>query len=596
VNEEAFLLHETGASPMADRLARLVQFFGVAPRRGTVDEWIATAASAPDGANRLLGTAAQVLDLLQRLAGHARGSELWAKKIQSVFLVAGEGPALAVLLERLAPGAGLGVARPDQDQRAPWIVSNSEPALCASMAGARLPSGAGDPAAGITGGNASPEVTRLITGGKQAAAFVRIMHQGVPVLIATAATVVDVEEPVPVRGFDLRERWAEALPAVLYVRWAFPQSAWKAPGPSACLVIDDPLLKPRYGFVDFQGLLAAMRRHRFSTSIAFIPWNWRRSRTKVVRLFQENPDQLSISVHGCDHTAAEFGGTDPARLRQRLETALTRMDGHAAGTGLRHDAVMVFPQGVFSTAALAALKQTSFMAAVNTEVTSVDPPQRPLRIADVWDVAIMGYSGFPIFTRRYPWQGLENFAFDVLLGKPCLIVIHHDFCRDRNAHLIRFMDHLNARLPGLAWRRLADVLRRSYRLRSRGPGQAEVEMYATELHLENPGPGPARFAVRRRETEPAAVQEVLAGETAVPWQTAEGHLRFQIELNAGETRFIQVRYRRSGTGPAATGPATASTPGFKSRLKIAARRYLSEFRDDYVARFRPGPAGMRELP
>ena len=157
------------------------------------------------------------------------------------------------------------------------------------------------------------------------------------------------------------------------------------------------------------------------------------------------------------------------------------------------------------------------------------------------------------------------------------------------------MDHLNAQLTGLACRRKADELLRSYRVRSLGPGQPEVEMYATELHLENPGPGPARFAVRRRETEPAAVPEVLAGETAVPWQNAEGHLRFQIELNAGETRFIQVRYRRSGTGPAAAG-ATASTPGFKSRLKIAARRYLSEFRDDYVARFRPGPAGMQELP
>ena len=42
----------------------------------------------------------------------------------------------------------------------------------------------------------------------------------------------------------------------------------------------------------------------------------------------------------------------------------------------------------------------------------------------------MRYSSFPIFTRRYPWEGIENFAFDILLGKPALIVIHHDYCSD----------------------------------------------------------------------------------------------------------------------------------------------------------------------
>jgi hypothetical protein len=46
------------------------------------------------------------------------------------------------------------------------------------------------------------------------------------------------------------------------------------------LVIDDPLLKPRYGFLKFLPFLRLMQRHDFATSIAFIPWNWRRSATK----------------------------------------------------------------------------------------------------------------------------------------------------------------------------------------------------------------------------------------------------------------------------------------------------------------------------
>jgi hypothetical protein len=60
---------------------------------------------------------------------------------------------------------------------------------------------------------------------------------------------------------------------------------------------------------------------------------------------------------------------------------------------------------------------------------STDAGQPALTIADLWAPAVMRYSSFPIFTRRYPWEGIENFAFDILLGKPALIVIHHDYCK-----------------------------------------------------------------------------------------------------------------------------------------------------------------------
>ena len=91
---------------------------------------------------------------------------------------------------------------------------------------------------------------------------------------------------------------------------------------------------------------------------------------------------------------------------------------------------MIFPQGVFSSVCPAVLKRNGFLAAVNTETVPVDSDNARTKISDLWDVAIMSYQGFPIFTRRYSFHGLENFAFDLLLGKPCLIVCHHDFFKD----------------------------------------------------------------------------------------------------------------------------------------------------------------------
>src|SRR5437762_11606725 len=106
------------------------------------------------------------------------------------------------------------------------------------------------------------------------------------------------------------------------------------------------------------------------------------------------------------------------------------------------------------------LKRTDLIAAVNNDTISSNSNPRAITVADVWDTAIMAYNNFPLFTRRYPWSGIENFAFDSLLGKPILIVIHHDFCRDHCARLIGFMEQLNALPRPLTWRGLGEVITR----------------------------------------------------------------------------------------------------------------------------------------
>jgi hypothetical protein len=66
---------------------------------------------------------------------------------------------------------------------------------------------------------------------------------------------------------------------------------------------------------------------------------------------------------------------------------------------------MVFPQGIFSAAAMSVLKRSRITAAVNSEVIAVDADPRPITVADYWQVAVTAYDDFPLFTRRYPWAG-----------------------------------------------------------------------------------------------------------------------------------------------------------------------------------------------
>jgi hypothetical protein len=417
------------------------------------------------------------------------------------------------------------------------------------------------------------------------AVFSKIEYQGVPVLLSTVSAIIDIETQLPNGTFNIRDHILVALPVVLYLKWAFRQTSWHPVETTACLIIDDPLLQPTYGFVNFRKLLSHMERHRFSTNIAFIPWNWRRNNQSVVRLFRENPALFSISVHGCDHLRAEFGLTDRAALNRKSRQALHRMAKHESVTGIRHDPVMVFPQGVFSEAAIEVLKCSDFIAAANNDTISVDPSPRAIKVSDVWDVALMVYSDFPVFTRRYPWDGIENFAFDALLGKPILPVIHHDFCSADCARLISFIQSLNALKTRFQWTSLREVARRSCRSREIPGSLLEVEMYATELALENSSGKPRRCIVRRRESDPSRIKSIHVQSRPTSCRHSNGYISFQIELQPRRRTTISVSFESCHQSE----PANTAF----SEAKTMLRRRLCEVRDKYLMRYTPAFISQR---
>src|SRR5262249_39930086 len=150
------------------------------------------------------------------------------------------------------------------------------------------------------------------------------------------------------------------------------------------------------------------------------------------------------------------------------------------------DRLMVFPQGAFSPESGRALKLNGFVAAVNTEVAPIQRAANETKIADLWSVAIMKYGTFPLFTRRYPGHGIENFAFDGLLGKPCLIAAHHDVFRDHAQNLVDLVAGLNSLRWNLVWRPLGEAVRRSFTVRRLDNGTSIIRMFASSLVVENP--------------------------------------------------------------------------------------------------------------
>lgn len=221
----------------------------------------------------------------------------------------------------------------------------------------------------------------------------------------------------------------------------------------ACLIIDDPLLRPRYGCLDYTKLLMEMKEHRFFTEIAFIPWNHKRSNAQTVRLFLDNPDYYAICVHGCNHTSNEFGEENYKVLSALSSTALWRMEQHKKLTGLPYDPVMVFPQGRFSSVAMKALKDQGYFAAFNSTLRATDGEELPA--IEYQRPATKIYHDFPLFLRRYP-KDKSHFIQDMASGSPIIIVEHHGAFRNGYKTITDLVDRINS-LGNIKWCSLLDI-------------------------------------------------------------------------------------------------------------------------------------------
>ncbi len=199
---------------------------------------------------------------------------------------------------------------------------------CRQLAGLKFDVGQAEAPCIFESGAGAMLCERLISIGG-GVSFARLRDEEGSSLLLAAGEVGDLDAAVS--GSDSILQYTNAIvPAMIAIRECLYPYVWHNEAPSACLIVDDPLLKPRYGALDYRKHLAVMDSRKFTTSIAFIPWNHRRTDRRVADLFRSRPDAFSLCIHGCDHTRAEFGDADAAVLRQRASLALERMRSHRA--------------------------------------------------------------------------------------------------------------------------------------------------------------------------------------------------------------------------------------------------------------------------
>jgi hypothetical protein len=405
--------------------------------------------------------------------------------------------------------------------------------------------------------------------------FASVQRERAEVFFLVGANVADLSANVG--GQPLTEYFSQLIPPAMFIRYAFRHECWHPNQHHATFIIDDPLLRKDYGFLNYKRLLALMDKYNFHTSIAFIPYNCRRNSPGIARMFRERPDRLSICYHGNDHTAAEFASKDSGLLNAMLTVAEERMDVHQKETGIVCDHVMVFPQRNFSRDAMAALKAHNFSAAVNSGPNPLG--ENPgLSLSEFMEPAVLKYGGFPLFLRKYPREiALQDIAFDLFFGKPVLIVEHHEIFKDPES-LTQLVSGINALAPEIRWSNLQTAVENSYVRRWTTDRTLEIRAYANKGNIENASESLLRCSVEWPGYSEIPVERVLLD--GMPWhdiQTDDRGIRLSFDVSPGGSREFSVVYQNNF----GLSDANRRVPW---KAKAFFRRRLSELRDNHLSK------------
>jgi hypothetical protein len=574
---KALLLSDGDLSPNDRNVGKLLDFFGIPWEIVTIRQIVANELSLGGmdcNKHCLLSSAPVMAEVLEGFNGSGASWSSLMERASSVFVYGfQETDSCRKLVRHLTGSKNANVSSP-LSRQVLMSVSGDFSEMCGPMSGLQVPIVPTEADLVLDLKAECTSFQRIVTT-PAGEVFGRVAYGTVPFFLSGCRDIIDIDTPAR-KPFDVKKCFCSAVPIVMYLTWAFADVCWRSAETRACLIVDDPLLKARYGFLRFRRALELMEEHNFTMSLAFIPWNQGRTDSKVVQLFRDRSDKFSLSIHGCDHTASEFATRSSAELNAKTKVAGRRMKMLQERTSLAHDRVMVFPQGEFSTETGRVLKLNGFVAAANTEVTPSHESGNDPRIADLWDIAIIRYGTFPIFTRRYFTQGLENFAFDILLGKPCLLVAHHQEFKDDARDLIGFIDRLNSLSCKLVWGSLGEVVRGGFRIRYRPDGTGNVRMYSNSVLAENTHSECCVIEFIKEEGDADCVSAVIVNQEATQWSCENGYLRFRVTIPPHAKADVVVVYvdkLGNGSYPSA----------LRYKIKTCLRRYLSEARDQYFS-------------
>lgn len=375
---------------------------------------------------------------------------------------------------------------------------------------------------------------------------------------------------------SLRDFFPALYPLTMFLRHASPSGMWLVPKQYACLIVDDPYLRRKYGFFHFDRVLKSVAKYSYTICIAFIPWNFWRTNRQVIKKLKDN-DRFSICVHGCDHSKKEYASESDKDLIYLNNLALKRMASHRKRWSYPFDQIMVFPQGHFSKRSIFHLKNQNFACAVNSTLFwSNYSNHNELTLRDLLDLCLTKLNSFPIFKRFYT-DDIDEMSLELFFGKPGLTVEHHGAFSNDMIKIENNIIKIHDMHPYLDWTNIKTSCFRTHKIRKNASGLTEVFFYTPVFYFSFDS-NDDELAFIKSENGRFEIKNVTINSTEVNFSISDGQLKFRYNPVKNEELVIKVNYT--------TTSYTNDNYSIKAekRLKNAFRRVACDIRDNYVCK------------
>jgi len=372
---------------------------------------------------------------------------------------------------------------------------------------------------------------------------------------------------------------------LMFLRYVYKDQCWHSPAHFANFTIDDPWLTESYGNLNFAKLCYENEKN-FHLTIAFIPWNFDRSEPRVVDLFKNFPERLSLCVHGNNHDHYEFykyetDSNDPWEAKslnlqeENIRQAVARMEKHKELTGLDYDKVMIFPHSIAPAKTLGLLKKYNFLATVNANniPLGAEKPEDPL--FDLRSLTLK-YENFASFRRHPPYKTEFEIALDLFVDKPLLFYAHHDYFKkgmdsfDKTAQMVNRME------PEINWKSLGYIAKHYYLERLRADGNYDVKAFTNHFKVKNHHQRDVTYFIQKEENFSVPIKQVLVNGEKYSYKRANNHVILELDIPKGGTGEVYIQYENDLN--------VRSMDISKDDSRINKLRKISDFRDNTLSK------------
>jgi len=262
----------------------------------------------------------------------------------------------------------------------------------------------------------------------------------------------------------------QILPYFHFLKNLTNRTGWQAPPVRACMMFDDPNLHWwSYGFIDFLKLITHAKQLGYHVAFAMVPMDAWFAHEAVVSLFKKERRNVSVCMHGIEHTGFELGSSlGDTGFAQLFARGLRWVDRFEQRCGLEVARVMVPPYGALDEGAAAPLLRLGYEAACVSRASLKSLNKQRLWPAAYGHNMVELIDGLPVIPRHVMAEGHGgSYRLAAFLNQPIIPHGHHHDCAEGLDLLARTANAINS-FGAVTWTDMASISRSNYLTRQVG--------------------------------------------------------------------------------------------------------------------------------